>query len=431
MTKLWHGLQRLFHRLQRIVRSPFFWIAIHAVLLLPVFISLAWLYYTSPSPGAAEYKIAMEILGGQIPYHDFAFEYPPLALLILVIPGLFFRSLSSYFIAFAVEIFLFDVIAIALIVYISRRLNMSTVRSLVFYTLFMAVVAGPIVIQRYDLVPAVLVLVALVALIKERNNWAWAMLALGVVAKLFPLVVAPLFFIWHIAKRQYGQLIKGVAVFSAVILATVIPWVVIDAQGFWHSISYHLERGLHAESSYGSFILLGQLLGFTHVQGGFSPYNSYDLTSPLADSLAAASFYIMAALLLALYLLFAFQLKKRQNKITSLGMPAAEAESLLLRYSALVIIAFLASSKVFSIQYLIWLCPLLPLLDIRRSSLIFILFLIAGAFTLYIYPFNYTPFARFENLPVLIMARRNLLIIVIGFLILFSGRARVAEKSYP
>jgi uncharacterized membrane protein len=317
----------------------------------------------------------------------------------------------------------------ALIIYISRRLNISTVRSLTVYTLFIAFVAGPIVVQRYDLVPAVLVLAALAALIKGKNNTAWAVLALSVMVKLYPIILAPLFVIWHIIKKQYRQLIKGVAVFSAVILATVIPWVIIDAQGFWSSISYHLERGLHAESLYGSFILIGQLMGLTQVEGGFSPYTSYDLTSPLADNIAEASFYIMAAILLVLYLLFAFQLKKRQNNITSLEMPAAETESLLLRYAVLVIIAFLVSSKVFSIQYMIWLCPLLPLLNIRRGTLIFILFLIAGVFTLYIYPFNYTPFARFETLPVIIMASRNLLLLAIGALILFSRRTKAAKES--
>jgi uncharacterized membrane protein len=277
-------------------------------------------------------------------------------------------------------------------------------------------------------VPAVLVLVALAALIKGRNSLAWAVLALGIVAKLFPIVIAPLFVIWYIIKKQYRQLIKGVAVFSAVILVTVIPWVIIDAQGFWSSISYHLERGLHAESSYGSFILLWQLLGFTHVDGGFS-YGSYNLISPLADSIAEASFYIMAAILLVLYLLFAFKLKRGQNKIISFGMPAIETELLLLQYAILVIIGFLVSSKVFSIQYMIWICPLLPLLNFRRGTLIFILFLIVGIFTLYVYPFNYTPFARFENLPVLIMACRNLLLIIIGFLILFSRRTKMVKES--
>ena len=48
---------------------------------------------------------------------------------------------------------------------------------------------------------------------------------------------------------------EGAAVFLAVILVLVLPWVIIDAQGFWGSISYHLERSLHAESSYGSFTI--------------------------------------------------------------------------------------------------------------------------------------------------------------------------------
>jgi uncharacterized membrane protein len=429
MTKIWHGfLQKIIHKLHGPAQSPVFWVAVHAVIFLCIFINLSWIYYTSPTPGAVENILALNVLEGQMPYSDFACEYPPLALLVFIIPALFFRSLSPYFIAFATEIFLFDLLAMALIVYISRRLNISTARSLTAYTLFIAIVAGPIVIQRYDLVPAVLVLAALAALIKGKNNTAWAVLALSVMAKLYPLVVAPLFVIWHIIKGQYRQLVKGATVFLAVIFVIAIPWVIIDAQGFWISFSYHLERGLHAESSYGSFILIGQLLGLTQVEGGFS-YGSYNLISPLADNISGASFYIMAAMLIALYLLFAFQLRKRQNNITSLETPAAETESMLLRYTALAIIVFLLSSKVFSIQYMIWLCPLLPLLHIRRSNLIVILLLIAGALTLYIYPFNYTPFARFETTPVIIMASRNFLLLAIGALILFSKRAKAVKES--
>lgn len=428
MTKTWQGfLLRYFHKLYGLAQKPAFWVAIHAVLFLCIFTNLGLTYYDSPTPGAVENQIALKMLEGQIPYSDFACEYPPLALLFFIIPALFFRSLSLYYIAFATEMFLFDLLVIALIVYISRRLNISTVRSLTAYTLFIAFVAGPIAIQRYDLVPAVLVLVALVALIKGKSKTAWAVLALGVMVKLYPLVIAPLFAIWHIIKGQYRQLVKGMVVFLAIILVLVIPWVIIDAQGLWGSISYHLERGLHAESSYGSFILIGQLLGLTQVKGEFS-YGSFNLTSPLADNISKASFYIMATVLIALYLLFAFQLKKRQKDIISLERPAVETESLLLRYTTLAVLAFLLSSKIFSVQYLIWLCPLLPLLNIRRSNLIFILFLIAGAFTLYIYPFNYTPFARFETLPVIIMASRNFLVLAIGALLLFPGRSQAVKE---
>lgn len=429
MINIWcEFLQRLFYKVYEFAQSPIFWVAVHAVLFLCIFINLSWAYYDSPTPGALENGMALNMLNGQVPYHDFFSEYPPLALLIFIIPALFFRSLSLYFTAFATEIFLFDLVAIALIVYISRRLNISIARSLTVYTLFVAFVAGPIVIQRYDLVSAVLVLAALAAIIKGKNKTAWAVLALSIMTKLYPLIIAPLFVIWHIMKGQYRQLAEGTAVFLGTVLVMTLPWIIMDAQGFWESISYHLERGLHAESFGGSMVLLGQLFGWTQVEGGFS-YGSYNLASPLTDNISTASFYIMAAILIALYMLFAFQLKKGQDSITSLETPVIETEALLLRYASLAVIAFLLSNKVFSIQYMIWLCPLLPLLHIRRSNLIAILLLIAGAFTLYIYPFNYTPFARFETAPVIIMASRNLLLLAVGALILFPGRTKAAKKA--
>jgi hypothetical protein len=49
-----------------------------------------------------------------------------------------------------------------------------------------------------------------------------------------------------------------------------------------------------------------------------------------------------------------------------------------------------------------------------------VLLMIAGVFTTYIYPFNYLEFEYFESLPVLLMARRNLLLIIV-FILVFLG----------
>lgn len=421
------SLQRYFDKIYGFAQNPAFWVAVHAVLFLCIFTNVGLNYYTSPTPTALENILALNMLEGQIPYSDFICEYPPLALLVFIIPALFFRSLSLYYIAFATEIFLFDLLAIALIIYISKRLNISTVRSLTVYTLFIAFVAGPISVQRYDLVPAVLTLAALAAFIAGKNKTAWGVLALGVMAKLYPLVIAPLFAIWYIAKGQYRRLAEGAAVFLGTVLVTILPWIIIDARGFWESISYHLERGLHFESFFGSLVLLGQLFGWTEV-GSESSYGSYNLVSPLADNIAEASFFIMAAAFVALYLLFALRLRKEQDSAISPEAPAPGAGELLVRFTSLAVIVFLLCNKVFSIQYMIWLCPLLPLLHIRWSNIMVILLLIAGALTLYIFPFNYTPFIKCETAPIIIMASRNLLLLAIGALILFSGRAGAVKS---
>ena len=59
---------------------------------------------------------------GNLPYRDFAVEYPPLALLILLIPRLFSATLTGYADAFAVLMLAFDLLGLYFASRLSRRL---------------------------------------------------------------------------------------------------------------------------------------------------------------------------------------------------------------------------------------------------------------------------------------------------------------------
>ena len=413
-----HIYKNICEKLSKLAQKTSFWIIIHVVLFLCVFLLWSHVFYEyyGPSPGAVEKNIVLKIFKGQIPYIDFECEYPPVALLLFIIPGLFFRALPGYYIAFTVEMLLFDILAIFMIIFIVKRLNISKVKALSSYTLLIAIAAGPIASQRYDLAPAVMVLAAVAAFLSGKNKTAWGVLALGVMAKVFPIVVAPLFAVWLLIKKQDAQLFKGIAVFAAVALLTVLPWLIMDAGSIGSMLTYHMDRGLHAESTYGSFIILAQHFGWTSVEYDFS-YGSFNITSGLADNLSHASFFIMGAVLLLAYVLFSFKLSKKELKTDGMLSSQAAQETLLIRYVAISVLAFMLFNKVFSAQYIVWFCPLLPLLNIRFHNFMVLLLLIAGAFTIYIYPFNYINFEYYETLPVFLMAGRNLLLVVVFILV--------------
>ena len=271
-----------------------------------------------------------------------------------------------------------------------------------------------------------MVLASAAAFLAGKNKTAWGVLALGVMAKVFPIVVAPVFAVWLLIKKQYSRLFKGIAVFVGVILLTVLPWLIMDASSLGSFLTYHAERGLHAESTYGSFIILAQHFGWTSVQWDFS-FGSFNITSGLSDNMAHASFFIMGGVLLLAYSLFMYQLRKKEKNTQGAFNLQAEQETLLIRYVVISVLAFLLFNKVFSAQYMAWFCPLIPLLNIRYQNLNIALLLIAGAFTTYIYPFNYIEFEYFESLPVLLMARRNLLLIIVFVLVLLGIKPR--EKN--
>ena len=391
--------------------------------LLPV---LAQIFY--PGTGTLELYIAQQILDGQIPYHDFASEYPPLALLSFLLPGLLFHTTVAYSWAFAAELLLFDVLVLFLIADLASSLKISVRNSLAVYTLLI-LATGPILVCRYDILPAMLVLLALWAFIKGRNNLAWAATALGFAAKLYPVIIIPLFIIYQIKNRQYGQLLKGGAVFLIVLLVLSLPWLIIDAPGFWQSLTYHFERGLHSESTYGTVLLAGQVLGMTKVEGALT-YGSWNLSSPLAESLAKISLFISAGILIIVYGLFTGRLQKdaKEGMEKIMSKPGAVR---LIQYATLAVIVFMLTNKVFSAQYLIWLCPLLPLISGGRRYLIMALFLVAAALTQYVYPYNYIGFELGESLPVLILTVRNLLLVAIAVLMVLPNRAQTDFHQTP
>lgn len=425
MLNFWQIIKRIGDKLSKQSQKTSFWVVIHIILFLGVFMlwnHVFWDYF-GPTPGAVEKNIVLQIMDGQIPYVDFECEYPPVALLIFIIPGLLFRALPGYYIAFTVEMLLFDLLAVLLIAFIANRIKISKVKALASYTLLIAFAAGPIVTHRYDLAPAVIALAAVAAFLAGKNKTAWGVLALGVMAKIFPIVLAPLFALWLLIKKQYARLLKGIAAFAGVVLLTIIPWLITDAGSLSTFFTYHMDRGLHAESTYGSFVILGQHFGWTSVEWDFS-FGSFNITSGLADNLADASFYIMALVLIIVYGLFTYQLHKQE--ITKLEKDDTQVaqETLFVRYAVILVLAFLLFNKVFSAQYMAWFCPFIPLLNIRFKYLIVAMLMIAGVFTIYVYPFNYIEFEYWESLPVLLMASRNLLLIIVFVLVVLGIKPR-------
>ena len=235
--------------------------------------------------------------------------------------------------------------------------------------------------------------------------------------------------------RRYRRLIQGIAVFGGVVLALNLPWIIINADGFWQFLSYHMERGLHSESSYASVLLVGQMLGLTQVDAALT-YGSWNISSTMADALYQASFYVTAGFLLLAYALYARRLWKKLATTAETEIFSRELIELILRYSLLAVFVMLLTSKVLSPQFLIWLCPLIPLVKGRWRYVPLVLFMVAGGITQYIYPHNYIDFELstigFElGKPYLIVLLfiRNLLILAMAIVYILPLSASSLDRE--
>jgi uncharacterized membrane protein len=390
-------------------------ILIHTLILILVFQS--GIYGTEGNPDINRYfNYSVSIAHGQLPYRDFMVEYPPLALAFFTLPYLVAPTLHMYQYVFSAQILFFDLLGLFLISAMSRRLGFHLASMLALYTLALLAI-GPIIINRYDLIPAIMVLLSLYAFSQNKHKLSWVFLAVGMITKIYPVIIAPIFLLYYFHHRQYRHIVIGMSTFIITTAIIIAPWLVISPDGFWHCFGYHAERGLQLESTYSSFLLLGHTLGITsvHVE---EILNVQTVTSPLADTLATISPLIMTLSAGVIYWVFYNGQRAKANIESPSSSITRSNIANITNYSFLVILTFMLSNKVFSPQFIIWLYPLIPLIagQWRHSS--WIVFLLVCVLTYYVFPQHYGGLIQGNFKMVAILLSRNILLIALACLLL-------------
>jgi uncharacterized membrane protein len=403
---------------------------LHAVILLVLFRSNL---YDNSSLGrdvAVFFDYSTKIVQGGLPYQEFTVEYPPMALAFFTLPRLVAPDLGAYQYAFAVEILLFDLLGLFLILVLSRRLGIYVTGALAIYTVALLAI-GPILIYRYDLIPAVMVLASLYAFSRHKYKLSWAVLAIGVMTKIYPVVVAPILLIHQFCHRRYRDIVSGAVTFAIATAIIVIPGLLLSPAGFWGSWYSQAQRGLHADSTYSSFLLLGYTLGLTQVRigpVGPAPF-SIDVTSPLADTLATISPIIMIMAAITIYWFF---YRTGQTKTDTESPPLCISQpdmANITNYSFLAILAFMLTNKVFSPQFIIWLYPIVPLITGKWRHASWLIFTLAAVLTCCLFPQHYSEFTRGSPQMIDVLLWRNVLLIVLAILLVEWRRPTAMYRS--
>ncbi len=354
--------------------------------------------HNTPSSSGLYFDYASRMLAGDLPYRDFAVEYPPLALIFFLLPRLATATSATYAMAFAVETLLFGLVGLTLVVLSSLRLNIPPWKSAAAYTVFVLMV-GPLSAGKYDIFPAVIVLLALHAALSDRNKAAGAWLAAGAMTKLYPAFLLPVLIAHFWRNRCVACVKSAVLAFAATAGLIAIPFLLASPGGLLGSITYHAVRGVQLESTYSTLLILGDKLGLLSVEPHVS-FGSWNLTGTTADVVAYLSVLILGLALVATY-------RSMYRRIHSGSYTARE----LLTYSALVITVVLAASKVLSPEYLIWLVPLVPLLSGTFSRLAWIVFAAIVLLTYSVFTLLYVQLIWFQTAAVLVLLLRNVLIV--------------------
>jgi uncharacterized membrane protein len=292
---------------------------------------------------------AHAVLDGRVPYRDFFMEYPPGALAVFLPPAAL--GDSHYNAAFKALMALCGVATIVLVALLLARLGASVSRLWAGLLLLALspIAVGPISLNTYDAWPALLTLAALVLLVAGAPVAALALLGAAFAAKVYPVVLLPpaLVFVWRTVGR--GAAARALAAFAAVAAVIVVPFLVLAPHGLAESFRAQAARGLQVESLGGAALAVADRVGLysatvVHHTGHAI---SYELAGSLPDALAVLSSVAQAAAVL----LVAWVYLRGRDDPWRLALAFAAAAT-----------GFLAFTRFFSPQYLVWLVPFVVLL---------------------------------------------------------------------
>jgi hypothetical protein len=342
-----------------------------------------------------------KMLDGEVPYRDFAVEYPPGALPVFVLPAL--AAEKDYGSAFELVMW---ICAGAAIVFLTTTLSaLGADAARLFAATALAGLAplllGSVVLSRFDFWPVALTMGALAALVFGRDHLSLGVLGAATAAKLWPAVLLPLVVVWLYRKRGKREALVGLGVFVAVIAVIVLPFLILSPGGLAHSLTTQLGRPLQIESLGSSLLLAAHQLGL-YAPRVDSTHGSQNLSGALPDAFAALQTVLQAAALVAVWIAFARGRTERER---------------LLCAATAAVVAFVAFGKVLSPQFLIWLIPLVPLVA-GGTGVIACWFFAAALLTTQIwFPHRYWDVVDLRAVGLLVLLRDLLLVALFAVLL--------------
>lgn len=375
----------------------------------------------------------LHITAAQPPFHMLPLEYPPLTLvpfsLALVVPLLYYQ------LAFALLMSLTSILVYWLLLRYGPR------GAAAIFALYIFLGALGIAQNRFDLIPAALTLLCLIA--AEQKHWtsAYIALAFAVLLKIYPILLLPVLFI---AEQQDAQQLytppthlsykniwlhvwktlkgishwhwKNVLIFSAILLGITGIFALINVQGaFVSQLSYFAQRPIQVEATGSVFLWLGAKFGMPFMI--VNTYGSINIVSRLGESVSLISEVLFVA-----GCLYTVWLQWRRT----IDMTQA---------SIALLLVFVATGKVFSPQYLIWLMPLLAYAG-AFDAFWLVLWGSISLLTTYIYIYLYSQSSNPLGIPYVAhffptVGTRNLFFIIVTLAYLFNWFQARQRRSLP
>lgn len=362
-------------------------------------------------------QTAALIEDGELPYRDLRFEYPPGALAAIALPAFVSEGERGYGRAFAAGMVLCGVAAILLAAFALRALGAGPGRTAAALALpaLSPVLLGPLLLTRFDLLPAALAVGALAAALAGRDRLGGGGLGAGIAVKLWPGLLLP-FFVLRWRSRGGGRATAGaIAVCAGTVAAIFLLPVLVAPGGVGESLWRQLSRPLQIESL-GAAVLVALHHAVGLPLGWSSSHGSQNLTGAVA--VTAATVTTVAELVVLAWLWVRFSRGPRDD------------DERLVRYAAATVVAVVALGKVLSPQFLVWLLPLVPLVAGRRGVAAGMLLAIACLLTRGWFPDDYWDLVKqFDARASWLVLARDATLLALLAVLAWPGPATARERA--
>jgi Glycosyltransferase family 87 len=339
---------------------------------------------------------------GSPPLRSLPLEYPPLSIVAFSLTLM--PPLPDYITVFA--LWMLGLLAVSFFAF--RRFESR--RAAEVFIVYCVVGGLSTLLGRFDLVPAVLTVAAYWAARRNRFDLAYLLIAAGTLMKLYPLFLMPLLVIEQWRQTGSGKLwtvpprplLRSVGIFGVVTVAGFALARALNPDGWLSSFTYNTLRPIQVESVPATLLWVGSWIGLPAWPD--HSFHSFNMVGPLETPLGALSSLALVGGCLWVY----------WRQFTG---HLSLAKALLA-----CVLVIMCTSKVFSPQYLIWVVPLVALVEGEYNPL----WIAVCILTTLIYPFAYREFQLYglstpDSYPIVflgLIGARNALLLAAAALVL-------------
>jgi hypothetical protein len=361
---------------------------------------------------------AQRIRNGEVPYRDFLIEYPPGSLVAFVPPILSLEGLRhlgisglGYTDLFKTAMLLCGLLIVFTVASTANFMSGDPRRVLAAVTVVgvSPLVLGPTALSWYDIWPTLLTVATVALFVRRHYTVAFAVLGIAVAAKLFALVLLPLLFLQATRTVGWKRTLTPAVAFFVTTAAFFGATAALSWRGARYPFTYLIDRPVEIESTAGSIVGLFHLAGWWSIDKHES-FGSVNFEGTKPATLGLVTTVIGAVALLALWWRSAL-----------VHLP----HGILINWSTAAIAIALATSKVFSPQYLVWLVPFVAL-TLRPIALLILT--AALVLTRLWFPEHWS---HFNNIPPLfaLAAPRDLAVCLLAAFLIFGTQFRPDSKT--